>query len=341
MQKEKKEIKKEKNVIKNKKEEQSELIQWHPAFCSAMKLELIKNKKDLSYHSEYGLNSKPILVDLLVIRKEENVVIENEIGKIFKGHNIFEYKSPDDEMNVDTYFKVLGYACLYKAQAEKVNGIVAEDITISMIREAKPIGMFRWFKEQGYDLEERYKGIYYIRNYSLFATQVIVLGELDPPVHMWLTALSKKLTKERTEQLVMEINGLSEKDECEFADSVLQVAMKANKEMFQEVKEADDMCEELIKLMEPELNEAKRIAKEEGRKAGMEAGKKAGMEAGKKAGMEAGKKAGMELGIEGFIKLLKKYNESDENILEELMATYEFTKKEAEEYLENYNRELH
>ena len=158
-------------------------------------------------------------------------------------------------------------------------------------------------------------------NYSLFATQVIVLGELDPPVHMWLTALSKKLTKERTEQLVMEINGLSEKDECEFADSVLQVAMKANKEMFQEVKEANDMCEELIKLMEPELNEAKRIAKEEGRKAGMEAGKKAG--------------------IEGFIKLLKKYNESDENILEELMTTYEFTKKEAEEYLENYNRELH
>ena len=93
------------------------------------------------------------------------------------------------------------------------------------------------------------------------------------------------------------------------------------------------MCEELIKLMEPELNEAKRIAKEEGRKAGMEAGKK--------AGMEAGKKAGMELGIEGFIKLLKKYNESDENILEELMATYKFTKKEAEEYLDNYNGELH
>ena len=53
--------------------------------------------------------------------------------------------------------------------------------------------------------------------------------------------------------------------------------------------------------------------------------------------MEAGKKAG----IEGFIKLLKKYNESDENILEELMTTYEFTKKEAEKYLDNYNRELH
>lgn len=31
--------------------------------------------------------------------------INNEIGNIFKGHNIFEYKSPKDKLNIDTFFQ--------------------------------------------------------------------------------------------------------------------------------------------------------------------------------------------------------------------------------------------
>lgn len=29
--------------------------------------------------------------------------------KFFLGHNILEYKSPDDAMNIDTFYKVLSY----------------------------------------------------------------------------------------------------------------------------------------------------------------------------------------------------------------------------------------
>ena len=155
-QKEKKNDKKhvKENIIKKDVSEKTELTQWHPAFCSATKLELVKNKKDLHYYSEYGINTKPIQIDLLVIQKSKDVVIENQIGKIFKGHNIFEYKSGDDGLNVDTYFKTLAYACLYKAKAPKVDGIDAEDITITMAREGKPVKLFRWFKEHGYELKE-------------------------------------------------------------------------------------------------------------------------------------------------------------------------------------------
>lgn len=70
--------------------------QWHPAFCSAMKLELKEDKKHLEYYNEYNLNRMPLQIDLLVIKKAAKVELKNEIGKIFKGHNIIEYKSPDD-----------------------------------------------------------------------------------------------------------------------------------------------------------------------------------------------------------------------------------------------------
>ena len=271
------EKKKEKKQVKensNKKEvaEKTELAQWHPAFCSATKLELVKNKKDLQYHSEYGINTKPIQIDLLVIKKLKDAVIENQIGKIFKGHNIFEYKSGEDGLNVDTYFKTLAYACLYKAKAPKVDGIDAEDITITMAREGKPVKLFRWFKEHGYTVEEKYEGIFYVNKEGFFDVQILVLKDLDPALHVWLRSLTKKIKQDVAEKLILEINDISEKDDYENADSVLQVAMKANKKMFSGLKEEYTMCEELRKLMEPEFSEAKRIAEEEGRRAGREDG---------------------------------------------------------------------
>lgn len=53
-------------------------------------------------------------VDLLVIKKDSGVQITNEIGKLFCGHNIVEYKSPLDHLNIDTFYKAGAYASLYK-----------------------------------------------------------------------------------------------------------------------------------------------------------------------------------------------------------------------------------
>ena len=75
-------------------------IQWHPGFVSAMNLELCENRTDLIYEKEYNLNTKPLEIDLLVIKKDRKVQIINEIGKLFRGHNIMEYKSPKDELKI-------------------------------------------------------------------------------------------------------------------------------------------------------------------------------------------------------------------------------------------------
>ena len=65
-------------------------IQWHPAFCSAMRLELRKYKEDLDFCNEYNLSAKPLQIDLLVIKKTPDAVIDNEIGRIFRtmGYNL-------------------------------------------------------------------------------------------------------------------------------------------------------------------------------------------------------------------------------------------------------------
>ena len=70
--------------------------QWHPPFCASMQLELKEYKSILEYLMEYALSTKPLLIDLLVIKKLQGIEIENEIGRRFRSHNVIEYKSPDE-----------------------------------------------------------------------------------------------------------------------------------------------------------------------------------------------------------------------------------------------------
>lgn len=71
-------------------------IQWHPGFVAAMDMEFKEDREKLELESEHNLNKKPLEIDLLVIKKEKDSEIHNEIGRIFRGHNIMEYKSPKD-----------------------------------------------------------------------------------------------------------------------------------------------------------------------------------------------------------------------------------------------------
>ena len=59
-------------------------IQWHPGFVAAMNLEFARNRDELIFEKEYNLNTKPLEIDLLVVKKETSVQLANEIGSFFK-----------------------------------------------------------------------------------------------------------------------------------------------------------------------------------------------------------------------------------------------------------------
>lgn len=49
--------------------------QWHPAFCSAMRLEFREYAEYLEYINEFNLTRKPLQIDLLIIKKKKNMRI--------------------------------------------------------------------------------------------------------------------------------------------------------------------------------------------------------------------------------------------------------------------------
>ena len=45
-------------------------IQWHPAFYSAIHLEFMDHKDELEFSEELILNTMPLRVDMLLIKKK-------------------------------------------------------------------------------------------------------------------------------------------------------------------------------------------------------------------------------------------------------------------------------
>ena len=232
-------------------------IQWHPGFYGAAELEFLSNKGDLEFQREFNLSKEPIRMDLLIIKKLADVRIENELGHIFKKYNVAEFKSPDDALSIDDYYKTVGYACLYKGLGETVDQIPANELTISIFRESYPREMFEAMKNLGMEIKEQYPGIYYISGkQALFDTQIVVTKQLDKETHRTLRILSKHVREEDVRAFVEKAVRMSEPGDRNNVDAVLQVSVSANKEIFEAIRRCDKvMCEALRELMKEDLEQ--------------------------------------------------------------------------------------
>ncbi len=169
-----------------------------------------------------------------------------------------EYKSPGvltpwDHLDIDTFYKTLAYACLYKAYGKTVDAIKAEDITLSIVRETKPAGLFRYFIEYGCEIVKFSSGVYYIEGKIWFPAQIIVTDELDKASHIWVKGLSDNLSKEDFREMLDKRKRMTEKEDRELADSVLEVSISANREIVDELIGDENMYEALMEIIEPKL----------------------------------------------------------------------------------------
>ena len=251
---------------KNKEKETVQKIQWHPAFVAATKIEFEDERDKLKFESEYQLSKKPMQIDLLILKKVENVSIYKNIGKIFRGNNVLEYKSPTDYMGVDDFYKVYGYACFYKADSEEANSIAIDDITISLVSKKYPRKVTEHLtKERGYKIRKEEEGIYYVEG-DIFPIQILVTSRLSKEKNLWLSSLTDQIEIDRIQNL-MKIY-LKNRNNPLYR-SVMKTLTNANRDKFKEendVKSADEILVEICKeIKEEKINALNRILIKEGR----------------------------------------------------------------------------
>jgi hypothetical protein len=213
---------------------------WHPAFCEAMKLELNEYRDVLEFHDEHQLTRGPLRIDVLIIKKLKDIVIDKNIARIFKNHNIFEYKSPDDSLDIYDYRKTHAYKLLHSIQ-QKIDDI--KDISVTMVTSQHPYKLLESLSNC-YNVTADQKGIYVIKH-EIGLSQIIVSKELSEDQNIWLTHLNKELTVARLHRLLT-VAAKHGKDSA--LETYLDVVAEANFQTLQETimgKVMDQCLQEL------------------------------------------------------------------------------------------------
>ena len=218
-------------------------IQWHPAFYAGMQIEFAEESDLLVFENEHSLGTKPRQIDVLIIKKYDNMPIQKNIGKLFRKHNIIEYKSPTDYLSIDDFYLVYAYACLYKSDTNYVDEISAEDITITFVTTHYPRDLLHHLKYvRKYAIELVESGIYYVSG-DFFPIQIVLTKELTNEENLWLHNLTNDIQqKDVIEKLLLEYQCHSQE---KLYSSVMNVITTANAEKF---KEVTGMCEALEKI---------------------------------------------------------------------------------------------
>lgn len=235
------------------------VLQWHPAFFAGIRIELCEEESKLTFESEHQLGTKPMQIDVLIIKKNSNEPMEKNIGRIFRKHNIVEYKSPKDYLSIDDFYKVYGYACFYKADVEHVDSIKVDEITLTFVCKGYPRNLIQHLTEtRGFKIELFQAGIYYIMG-DIFPIQLIVTSRLSKEENFWLQNLTDELPDKAAVEELARV--YQDKRKNTLYRSVMNVIIKANEELF---KEESDVCEAIIDLFRDEYDKGIEEAKQQG-----------------------------------------------------------------------------
>jgi hypothetical protein len=175
-------------------------ISWHPAFVQAIKLELEPYRDSLEFIPEYQLTAEPLKIDVVIVKKAPDLVIEKNIARIFRRINVLEFKSPDDYFSVHDFYKVLSYAFLYAA----LNKTPIEDLTLSIIEARRPRKLFQHIEEAGHSgITRTAPGIYQISGYPL-PIQVVESKKLSLEENLWLKCKLRSKRSNSPEEVIHE-----------------------------------------------------------------------------------------------------------------------------------------
>ena len=202
------------------------IIEWHPAFEASIQIEFENEIEKMTFEPEHLLSKQPMRIDELVIKIRGEEKIQKNIGRIFRKHNIIEYKSPDDYLTINDFYKVYGYCCFYQSDTEHVCEIKPEELTITFICNHYPVKMLRHLQEfRKLQIECVESGIYYITG-DAFPIQLLITKELDKEENRWLCSLRNDITdRMEIENLVRQYE---EKKNSKLYQAAMEVITRAN-----------------------------------------------------------------------------------------------------------------
>ena len=229
---------------------------------SRNRIEFGDEAKYLEFDPEHLISKKPMQIDVLV-KNEKHVKLRKNIGRIFRQYNIIEYKSPEDDLDIDDFYKTYAYACLYKSDTETVDLIPADELTITFVCYHYPRNMLRKLEQdRKFSVEQQDSGIYYLVGDAI-PIQLVIVPKLSKEHNYWLNNLRNDL--KAGSEIKNFIESYSKNKNSKLYQSLADAVMRAN---WEKLKEGSNMCEALKELFADDLRESREQGIIEGKTAG-------------------------------------------------------------------------
>ena len=228
------------------------MTEYHYGFYAAMKVEYDLAKAPVTYEQEKELGEKPVRLDFLIIKKQPDTVLHDPIGEFFRPVNIFEYKSPEDGLTIDDFYKAQGYGLIYKSLDRKVNELPIEDMTLTLVRHSYPREMIKSLKNAGFTVLERYPGIYRIDGKISIPVQLVVSSRLPIGSYDGLKLLAKGVNEEDIIKYAEKAVASDDENIKDNAGTVIGICFDINKNL----KEAKDMNDVVKHVFKKDIDKA-------------------------------------------------------------------------------------
>jgi len=205
-------------------------LPWHTGLVQVIQQEFFEYLSQIEIIPESPLTTEPLKIDIIIIKKEKELDLKKNIARIFRTHNIIEYKSPDDSLSVDDFSKIHAYAYLYKSITR---GVDMPDISISFIVMRRPHKLLKHLLEvYKYAVQESSAGIYEIIG-GPFPTQIIEAKRLPEAENLWLKTFRSGLS---TGSLSTILRALQAPKRKQYAAAYLNLLLRANASAFEEAQ---------------------------------------------------------------------------------------------------------
>lgn len=233
---------------------------YHYGFYAAMKNEYDLVHARVKYEQEIQLGEDPVRLDFLIIKSEGE--LKDAIGEYFRKVNLFEYKSPEDGLSIDDFYKAQGYALIYKGYDRKVNELPIEEITLTFVRHVYPRELMKALKKSGYEIRETHKGIYRIEGKIIIPIQIVVSSRLEEGEYEGLKLLAKGCTKEAVVKYAERVIASKDEHVKTNAGTVIEICLNINKKLDREIKEDESMHRTIREIFKEDFEDARNEEKE-------------------------------------------------------------------------------
>ena len=257
--------------------EETVKIEYHYGFYAATHAEYHAFREVLDFLQEQELGVEPVRLDMLIIKRDGPNPLKDAIGRFFRKYNILEYKSPEDGLTIDDFYKVQAYACLYKSMGKTVNSIPGDALTVSIFRHTFPRDMFTALEQTGLEVAEPHPGVFHIEGALTVPAQVIVTSRLPAGEYAAFKVLARDATREDIVQFMAERDAYAPED----VRAILRVSVAANEKIFQELEKEGAMVDAFERVFHEELTAARdagiAIGEERGEERGLREGRREGI----------------------------------------------------------------